>query len=58
MSDKLKTMQVNPYDLSAARRGASIAAPKAPSSMRQPYALASSYRFVKLTVVLRAKKTD
>ncbi len=57
MSDRTKSVQINPYDLAAIRRSASAATPKAPSPMRQPYTLASSYRLNKSTVVLRTKKS-
>lgn len=57
MSEKIKNVQINPYDLSAIRRSASAAALKAPSPMRQPYTLASSQRLIKSTVVVRTKRS-
>jgi hypothetical protein len=58
MSDNLKSVRINPYDLPAIRRGALAAVPRAPSPMCQPYTLSSSQRLTKTTVVLRAKKSD
>lgn len=56
MRDNMKSLRVNPYDLATIRRTASVARPKAPSQMRQPYTLSSSQRLMKSTIVLRAKK--
>jgi hypothetical protein len=57
MSEKNKNVNVNPYDLSAVRRSASVGAFKTPAPMRQPYTLSSAQRLVKSTVVLRPKKS-
>jgi hypothetical protein len=56
MIDKFTSERVSPYDLSAVRRTAKTVVPKAPSPARQPYALSSSQRLTKSTVVLRAKR--
>jgi hypothetical protein len=58
MSEKNKNAQANPYDLSAIRRSASVGTLKLSSPTRQPYALTSSPRLIKSTVLLRPKKSD
>jgi hypothetical protein len=56
MSEKRKSVRVNPYDLSAVRRSATTGEFKSSSPMRQPYSLSSSQRLVKSTVIIRSKK--
>jgi len=55
MSEETKNSQPNPYDLSAMRRTASNASPKAPAPLRQPYTLSSSQRLMKAAVIIRKK---
>lgn len=57
MAETIKKAQMNPYDLSSARRNAPAQSPRVAPPLRQPYALSSAQRLAKPTPLARPVKS-
>ncbi|HLJ49881.1 MAG TPA: hypothetical protein VKU01_27900 [Bryobacteraceae bacterium] len=57
MAEIIKKAQMNPYDLSSARRNAPALGQKVASSPRQPYALSSAQRLAKPAPMVRPARS-